>query len=354
MLVLSIVGARPQFVKAAAFSPVLRRMGREFLVHTGQHYDAKMSGDFFRDLALPEPEANLGIGSGPHGQQTGAMLVALEKVALDIRPDWILIYGDTNSTLAGALVAAKLLIPLAHVEAGLRSFNRAMPEEINRVVADRLSDLLFCPTDTAVTNLRNEGITEGVHRVGDIMVDVVRTFLPAAQALGDVPGQRGLKAGEYAYLTLHRAENVDPPDRLRAILMELERLPIPVLWTVHPRTRGALERLGRWEDLQAHPTLHLVEPLGYLENLAVLRQARLLLTDSGGLQKEAAWLGTPCVTLRNETEWIETVQGGWNRLWTGGSLAAMLEATPKTLSPMPGEPAAERMGEILQAALGNR
>ncbi len=305
MKVVSVVGARPQFIKAAPVSAELRKVADEYLVHTGQHYDEELSSTFFAELGIPEPDVNLGVGSGPHGQQTGRMLERLEVVLLAEKPDWVLVYGDTNSTLAGALGAAKLGLNLAHVEAGLRSFRRDMPEEVNRVLTDHLSDLLFCPTPRAVDNLAAEGITGGVLQVGDVMVDAleqVRPRLSAARAasLGAVP--------PYFAATLHRAENVDPPERLRAALEVLAAMPQPVFLPVHPRTAAALDRHGlTWPaNVQALP------PLGYLDMLSLVAHAEALLTDSGGLQKEAVLLGTKTLTLRDETEWVETLDGGMN------------------------------------------
>jgi UDP-GlcNAc3NAcA epimerase len=306
MYVLSVVGARPQFVKAAAVSAVLRRRHRETLVHTGQHYDDAMSGVFFRELAVPPPEVNLGIGSGPHGAQTGAMLAALENVILSEQPDWVLVYGDTNSTLAGALASAKLGIPITHVEAGLRSFNRGMPEEHNRVVTDHLADLLLAPTATAMHHLAAEGLGARAVLVGDVMVDVLRRSLPLAsrEAYSDYA------TGTYALLTVHRASNTDDPDCLREIVSAAGDLGMPVMFPVHPRTRSAMHRHG----IVPGPSVRCEEPLPYLTLLALQRDARVILTDSGGIQKEAFLLGVPCVTLRAETEWTETLVDGWNVL----------------------------------------
>jgi len=307
--VLSIVGARPQFIKAAALSPVLRKRFREVLLHTGQHYDYEMSQAFFRELALPKPDINLGVGSGTHAEQTGRMMVGIERAAWKVMPDFVLVYGDTNSTLAGALVASKLHIPLGHVEAGLRSYNLAMPEETNRVVADRLSDLLFCPTETARRNLSREGIRKGVFLTGDVMYDLLLSSLPKARKIG--LKKWGLARQGYFLATVHRAGNADDPGRLASLLAGFGRLPEVVVFPVHPRTRKALGRLpkSRLED-----NVRLVPPVGYLEMLALEAGARAVLTDSGGVQKEAYWLGVPCVTLRDETEWSETLTGGWNVL----------------------------------------
>lgn len=306
-VVMTVVGARPQFVKAAPLSRALRRRLHEVLVHTGQHYDPEMSDAFFRELGIPAPDRHLGIGGGGHGRMTGRMLEALEAAMLDEKPDLVLVLGDTNSTLAGALAAAKLQIPVAHVEAGLRSFDRRMPEEVNRVLVDHLSALLFSPTPEGVRNLAAEGISRGVHRVGDVMMDAVLAHSGRARRRRLPVGQR---AGGYYLATLHRQENVDDPARLSAILGALERLPHPVVLPLHPRTRSRIARA----KLRSGPNLRLLPPLGYLDMLGLLSRARAVLTDSGGLQKEAFILGRPCVTLRETTEWVETLRGGANRL----------------------------------------
>ena len=307
----TVVGARPQFIKAATVSAALRRLPqiREILVHTGQHFDANMSDVFFDQLGMVKPDHALGIGGGGHGEQTGRMLMALEEVFLQEKPDWILIYGDTNSTLAGALVAAKLHIPVAHVEAGLRSFNRRMPEEVNRVVADHLSELLFAPTELAIRQLADEGITKGVHMVGDVMYDIAKT---AMQNLPPLP--LGLEKRGFALATIHRAENTDDPARLRAIFDGLTSFAkdVPVVLPLHPRTRKALTASGMLEGVSRDLTV--LEPLGYADMLALEAAARLVITDSGGVQKEAYFQRVPCLTLRDETEWVELVETGWNRL----------------------------------------
>lgn len=314
--VISIVGARPQFVKAAAVGRAFRRRSdlEERLVHTGQHFDDAMSRVFFDELAIPAPAHHLGIHDGGHGAMTGRMLEAIEGVLLGERPDLVVVYGDTNSTLAGALAAAKLHLPVAHVEAGLRSFNRRMPEEINRVVADHVSTLLFCPTTEAVRNLEHEGIRSGVHHVGDVMYDATLFAREAALARSSILDRLGLEPGGYAVCTVHRAENTDAPERLAAIVAHLEEAARerPVVFPVHPRTRKALARHGL-----ALEGPRLIDPLGYLDLSRLLASAAIVLTDSGGLQKEAYFHGVPCVTLRDETEWVETVSHGWNRLWRG-------------------------------------
>jgi UDP-N-acetylglucosamine 2-epimerase len=308
--IVTVVGARPQFVKASPLSRELRHRHREVLVHTGQHYDHGMSERFFDELGLPAPDYHLGVGSGPHGAQTGAMLAAVEAVLERERPAAVVVYGDTNSTLAGALAAAKLRIPIAHVEAGLRSFSRAMPEEINRVVTDHLSQWLFAPSDHAAGQLAREGITAGVHVVGDIMVDALELHRERAAARTRVLEELGLVADGYYLATVHRAENADDPDRLGRILTALGRLGRPVVLPIHPRTRKNVARLA----LPMGENLRVVEPRGYLDMLALQAHAACVLTDSGGIQKEAYCLRVPCVTLRSETEWVETVATGWNVL----------------------------------------
>jgi UDP-GlcNAc3NAcA epimerase len=322
MKVVSVVGARPQFIKAAAISRRLRSRHREILVHTGQHYDYPMSGIFFDGLAIPPAEVNLGVGSSTHGSQTAAMLKGIEGVLLMERPDWLLVYGDTNSTLAGALAASKISVPIAHVEAGLRSFNRGMPEEVNRVLSDHLSDLLLCPSETAVQNLRTEGITRHVHLVGDVMLDVLQWALRRADDRGpQVLARWGVRQKRYLLATVHRAENTDDLARLSSIAQALNALDEPVLFPVHPRTVQAIAAAR----LELRPHIQPIDPLGYVDMVTLTRSARLVLTDSGGLQKEAYWLGVPCVTMRDETEWVETVQTGWNTL-TGSDRDQIVEA----------------------------
>lgn len=322
MKVASVVGARPQFIKAAPVSAVLRRRHQEVLIHTGQHYDEDMSAAFFRSLRLPEPDYNLGIGSGGHGEQTGRMLVELERVLLSDRPDVVLVYGDTNSTLAASLAAAKIHVPLAHVEAGLRSHNRTMPEEINRVVADHLSSLLFCPTQTAVDHLTAEGIRAGVHLVGDVMYDVA--LATAQEARGrDVHARLGVTKKDYLLCTVHRPSNTDDPRNLTAIVEALSECGRTVVFPIHPRTRKSLEQHGLIGKLGK--TVVVTEPLDYLDFQGLLMEALKVLTDSGGVQKEAYFFGVPCITLREETEWIETVEDGWNVL-VGSDKAEILGA----------------------------
>jgi len=389
MKICTIIGARPQFIKAAAVSRAIAAHNRqtlnlepktlnEFLIHTGQHYDDGMSAVFFRELEIPEPKYNLAIGSGSHGAQTGQMLAAIEKILIDEKPDWVLIYGDTNSTLAGALAAAKLHIPIAHVEAGLRSFNRRMPEEINRIVADQLSTLLLCPSQVAVDNLAAEGIgkNEGLYPffsqkklgavpvfsevtaaekmgavpnfqtvalTGDVMADALQFAATKATAQSDILARLGLKPQGYLLATLHRAENTDDPDRLGVIITALSELAAqePVILPLHPRTKKILERTLNLEPGTLNieprtlnlerPSLRFLDPVGYFDIIALEKSARMLLTDSGGMQKEAYWLKVPCVTLRDETEWVETVASGWNIL-TGADRGRIIDAV-RTFKP---------------------
>lgn len=316
--ILTVVGARPQFIKASVVSKALQKAEGldEILVHTGQHFDEDMSDVFFRDLGLPAPAVNLGIHGGRHGEMTARMLTALEMVMLRERPAAVLVYGDTNSTLAAALAAAKLNIPLAHVEAGLRSFNRAMPEEVNRVVADHLAHWLFAPTEIAVGHLRREGApSDRVHLVGDVMYDVALTFAPMAKERSTrLLEAHGLAPGGYALATIHRAENTDHPARLATLAAALRSVAerLPVVWPMHPRTAAALEASGLLQTLR--DAIAIIEPVGYLEMLGLEASAAVIATDSGGVQKEAFFHRVPCVTLRDETEWGELVAMGWNRL----------------------------------------
>jgi UDP-N-acetylglucosamine 2-epimerase len=293
-------------------SRAIRARHQEVLVHTGQHYDDNMSEVFFRELDIPPPEHHLGIGSGSHGTMTGAMLPAIEAVILEEKPELVMVYGDTNSTLAGALAAAKLQIPVAHVEAGLRSFNRSMPEEINRVVADHLSDLLLCPSETAVRNLAAEGITRGVWMVGDVMADTLLHSIGRARQESNVLERMKLPTKGFILATIHRPYNTDHPERLRQVAAGLGSAEAPVVFPVHPRTGQALQNQGL--DLGQYPNILACPPLGYLDMVRLEQAARLVVTDSGGVQKEAYWAHTPCLTLRTDTEWVETIEAGWNRL----------------------------------------
>lgn len=315
--IVTVLGARPQFVKASVVSQALARSGRfnELLVHTGQHFDQNMSDVFFSELGLSPPAYNLGIHGGGHGSMTGQMLAALEEVMICERPDIVLVYGDTNSTLAGALASAKLHIPVAHVEAGLRSFNMAMPEEVNRILTDRISTWLFAPGGTAADNLRREGMSEAsIHVVGDVMYDVALQFSEKVEASGRQLARLSVQPGSYVLATIHRAENTDDESRLLTIASAFEMMAAhrPVVWPLHPRTRAVLARLGRLEELTQR--LHVLEPVGYLDMVQLEKHAALIATDSGGVQKEAYFYRVPCVTLRNETEWSELVSSGWNRL----------------------------------------
>jgi UDP-GlcNAc3NAcA epimerase len=333
--ILTVVGARPQFVKAAVVSRAIasQRSLQELLVHTGQHHDAAMSQVFFDELGLPAPHENLGVAGGSHGEQTGRMLGALESVMQRDKPDWVLIYGDTNSTLAGALAAAKLNIPVAHVEAGLRSWNRAMPEEVNRVVADHLSAHLFPPTDVATANLLREGKRpDEMSQVGDVMYDATLAFTEVAARKGDALAAMGLSRKGYILATVHRQENVDDPVRLGAILEALATLSadMPVVLPIHPRAR---KELASRKDLASRAgNVRIVDPVGYLEMLLLEQGARLIMTDSGGVQKEAFFHGVPCVTLRTETEWTELVDAGWNTLASPSDSKAIVAAGRAALS----------------------
>jgi UDP-N-acetylglucosamine 2-epimerase len=322
--ILSVVGARPQFIKLAPLSRVIRSRHQEFLLHTGQHYDPGMSRVFFDELEIPEPDSNLGVGSDSHAVQTGEMLIGIEKILLQQKPDVVVVYGDTNSTLAGALAAVKLNIPVAHVEAGLRSFNWAMPEEINRILTDRISTFLFAPTPTAVENLRREGLEDRTFLVGDVMVDALRHFIRLARKKTDPLRKFRLREKEYLLVTVHRASNADERENLSAILRALVESGETVLFPVHPRTRRRMQEFGLEKVVEGSKVL-LVEPVSYLEMLLLEASARKILTDSGGMQKEAYILGVPCITLREETEWVETVEEGWNLL-TGPSFERILEA----------------------------
>ena len=314
MRVLTVIGNRPQFVKAAAVSRLLRRGAEEVLVHTGQHYDDALSRVFFEELAVPPPDRELGVGGGSNTDQTARMLAALEPLVGEVAPDVVLVYGDTNSTLAGSLVAAQAQVPLAHVEAGMRSFDRTMPEELNRVVADHLATLLLCSSATASENLRNEGVAGAVEVVGDVMVDVAMEIQPRARARSQALAAHGVEAGRYLLATVHRAGNVDVPERLGRLVDLLLAMPDPVVLPLHPRTAARLQAAGLDERLRAAPGVIVTGPLGYLDFTALLCHARAVLTDSGGVQKEAYLAGVPCVTLRSTTEWVETVDLGWNVL----------------------------------------
>ena len=371
MRIVTIIGNRPQFVKAAAVSSLLREAHEELIVHTGQHYDDELSRVFFVELGVPAPDRELRAGSGSNTEQTARILGGLEPVLRELAPDLaalepllereqpalVLVYGDTNSTLAGALAAAQAGIPVGHVEAGMRSFDRAMPEELNRVLADHASDLLLCSTQTAVDNLRREGLSNEVHLVGDVMADVSLAFRDIAAERSTVLADLGLAPGGYLVVTAHRAGNVDHPERLALLVDLLAALPeatgLAVVFPVHPRTRARLEAAGLLERLD---DVTLVPPLGYLDFLELARAAHAVLTDSGGVQKEAYLLGVPCLTLRDRTEWVETVQAGWNVLVDLDRAAALaaLERTPPTERPelYGGGHAAERVCDLVSAYTG--
>lgn len=325
MRVVSVVGARPQFIKSAVVERALTGRGVEVLgVHTGQHYDERMSDLFFRELSIAEPYVNLGIGSASHGVQTGRMLAALEGVLQETRPDAVVVYGDTNSTLAAALAASKLLVPVAHVEAGLRSYNPAMPEEQNRIVADHLSSLLLAPSAAAMDNLAREGLADRAVLVGDVMRDA-QAMVAAAVDPAAVCASYGVQLGGFVLATVHRAENTDDPVRLDAILRGLGGSLLPVLLPLHPRTLARLDLAG------VPAAVRILPPVGYVEMTALELACERIATDSGGVQKEALWAGVPCVTLREETEWVETVQAGWNTL--AGADAALIEAALRAPRP---------------------
>jgi UDP-N-acetylglucosamine 2-epimerase len=311
MNIVTVVGARPQFIKSAPVSKAIAKTdSQEYLIHTGQHYDYGMSKIFFEEMGIREPNINLNVGSGTHAQQTSQMLVGIEQVLLSNNPDLVLVYGDTNSTLAGALAAAKLRIKLAHIEAGLRSFNRQMPEEHNRVLTDHCADLLFCPTQTAVDNLANEGIQKGAYLVGDTMYDAILQYSDSAVQHSTILDRLELNPKKYMLVTIHRAYNTDNPDVLRSILSAFEQFDEIVVFPAHPRTINALQTA----KISISSNVKVIEPIGYLEMLILEQNARIILTDSGGIQKEAYFLKIPCFTLRPETEWVETTESGWNKL----------------------------------------
>jgi UDP-GlcNAc3NAcA epimerase len=314
MKVLTVIGNRPQFIKAAAVSPILREEHHELLVHTGQHFDDQLSAVFFSELGLPAPDEQLGVALGTTTSQTARMLSALEPVLERAAPDAVLVYGDTSSTLAGALSGAQAGVPVVHVEAGMRSFDRMMPEELNRVLVDHASALLLCSTEVAMANLRHEAAFGRSELVGDVMVDMALVAQPRARERSDLIRERGLEPGQYLLATAHRAGNVDDPSRLQALVALLSSMPLPVLLPLHPRTEARLAAGGMLELLGHAPGVQLVSPVGYFEMTALLCHARAVLTDSGGLQKEAYLAGVPCVTLRPSTEWTETVEQGWNVL----------------------------------------
>lgn len=308
MKIITVIGARPQFIKAAAVSNILRKEHQEIIVHTGQHYDENMSNVFFKELNIPKPDYNLEVGSGNHGMQTGTMIINLEKIYLKEKPDIVLVYGDTNSTLAGALTASKLLIPVAHVEAGLRSFNMDMPEEQNRILTDHISNLLFAPTETATNNLHNEGIHKNVYNVGDVMYDAVLYFKKIAKEKSMLLNELNLKKNEYILTTIHRAENTNDINRLKTIIEALNESKTKIVLPLHPRTKKYIESYG----LNVRENISVIDPVGYLDMVNLEMHAKKIVTDSGGVQKEAFFMKKPCITIRDQTEWVETVQNGWN------------------------------------------
>ena len=343
MKIVSIIGARPQFIKAAAVSRALGEAGlEEVLLHTGQHYDAEMSQVFFEEMEIPQPQYNLGIGGGSHGQNTGRMLPALEQVLLQERPAWVMVYGDTDSTLAGALTAAKLGLPLAHVEAGLRSYNRRMPEEINRVLTDHVSQVLFVPNHQAVSNLALEGIQgERVRQVGDVMYDAALFYGRKAERESAVLERLGLGQGQYLLATVHRAENTDDPRRLAGIMAALRELAreMPVVFPVHPRTRQKLGPVAEGSAAPRSGAPCLLPPVGYLDMVMLEKNAAIIVTDSGGVQREAFFHRVPCVILRGETEWVELVELGWSRLAPAQDAAAVTQSIRRALAAPPGQEA---------------
>ena len=325
MKIVTIVGARPQFIKAAPVSHELRKEHTEYLVHTGQHYDENMSRLFFDELGIPEPDINLNIGSGLHAQQTGQMMIGIEEILVTQQPDLVLVYGDTNSTLAGAVAGSKLNIPICHVEAGLRTYNRKMPEEINRVLTDKISDYLFCPTQTAVKHLKAEGITKRVSLTGDVMYDASLHFSKLAEQKDSVLEKLGLLTKQYILATCHRPQNTDDMEAMSNIISAFMEADLKVVFPVHPRTRGFLSKFGLDEKIKHQSNLVLIEPVGYLEMIQLEQNAKKILTDSGGVQKEAYFYKVPCITMRPETEWTETVEDGWNKL-VGADKKEILQA----------------------------
>jgi len=308
MKILTVVGARPQFIKAAAVSNIIRKEHEEILVHTGQHYDENMSKIFFEELKIPKPNYNLGIGSGGHGTQTGAMLIKLEELYIKEKPDMVLVYGDTNSTFAGAVCASKLLIPVAHIEAGLRSFNMNMPEEQNRILTDHISKYLFVPTTSAVKNLSAEGITRGVYNVGDVMYDATLNFTKISKEKSKIMEELKISQEEFILATIHRAENTNDINRLRNIIEALNESGQKIILPLHPRTKKYMDDYG----LVFKNNIKIIDPVGYLDMISLEMHCTKIVTDSGGVQKEAFFMNKPCITMRDETEWVETVENGWN------------------------------------------
>ena len=350
MKIISVVGARPQFIKLAPLSKELRKDHTEVIVHTGQHFDREMSESFFTDLNIPEPDYNLGVTGSLHGEQTGKMLIALEEVILKEKPSLIIVFGDTNSTLAGALAGSKLHVPVVHVEAGLRSFNNQMPEEINRIVADHTSDYLFAPTQTAMKNLNDENLGSKSYLTGDIMVDALCSTVQRTQD-SQILEKYNLKSDDYYLLTLHRPYNVDDPERLTKIIRALSGLSKQIIFPVHPRTKKTLD------SISINVSIQTIDPVGYLDFIQLQQNACKIITDSGGIQKEAYILRKPCITLRPETEWVETVDAGWNLLLNPvaeNNIAGKIESfePPDRYEPIFGEDVAERMVRIISGIGG--
>lgn len=316
----TIVGTRPQFIKAAVISRAIAEFNKksnlfnEFLIHTGQHYDENLSSCFFKELNIPEPDYNLGIEEYSHASQVGKMMIAIEQVLIKEKPDLVLVFGDTNSTLAGALAGAKLNIPIAHIEAGLRSYNRKMAEEINRILTDRISTLLFCPTKTAVNNLRKEGINQGVHNVGDVMYDSILYYMHFLDKNSDIISKLNLKPKSYYFSTIHRAENTDCLDKLKNIFQALSKADSPVVLALHPRTKNSLYKIFSKRNMLKKKNVKIIPPISYIESLALQKQAKAIITDSGGIQKEAHCLRVPCITIRDQTEWVETLIDSSNKI----------------------------------------
>lgn len=353
MKILTVIGARPQFIKAAPVSRVLREKHTELIIHTGQHYDPNMSDIFFEELNIPKPDYHLAVGSGSHGKQTGEMLEKIEEIVLKEEPDYLLVYGDTNSTLAGALVAAKLHVPVIHIEAGLRSFNKKMPEEINRIMTDHVSEFLFCPTDTAVKNLKDENITRHVYNIGDVMYDAVLYNRTLAEEKSHVLEQNGLEKNGYHLITIHRAENTDDVQNMNNILEAFSKIDTLKIWPIHPRTKHKLADYGI--DLSTIPNLKIIDPVGYLDMLTLEANAKKIVTDSGGVQKEAYFMQVPCVTVREQTEWVETLESEANIL-VGTDVDKLVSAVEKKVTPVYKDvfgdgKAAAKIVEILEKAL---
>ena len=328
--IITVIGARPQFIKAAPVSRELRKKHTELIIHTGQHYDPNMSDIFFEELHIPKPDFHLEVGSGNHGKQTGEMLAKIEEILVAEKPDYLLVYGDTNSTLAGALAAAKLHIPVIHIEAGLRSFNKKMPEEINRIMTDHVSEYLFCPTETAIENLHNENIRHNVINVGDVMYDAVVYNKKIAMDKSTILSTHNLKDKGYHLITIHRAENTDDREKIGNILAAFERIEEVKVWPIHPRTKNKLKEYGF--KLDEIPNLVVIDPVGYLDMLTLESHAKKIITDSGGVQKEAYFMEVPCVTVREQTEWVETLAEDANIL-VGTDVEKIINAVYKEVTP---------------------